>query len=130
MLDASNLSKIEKLLVLTSAGNDNKFEPIAKALMDHHALIHLDEKGDKKSWKQPHKGRGWKSDEKREYERKAYIAAHRDVESDKEKADVPARDDHDDESQNSEMSEAGCYFAKGTRMRQIPNPRQKKKWSW
>ena len=59
MLDASNLSKIEKLLVLTSSGNDNKFESIAKALMDHHALIHLDEKGDKshKPRKQSHKGR-------------------------------------------------------------------------
>ena len=50
MLDASNLSKIEKLLVLTSAGNDNKFEVLAKAMMDHHALIHLDEKGEKKPW--------------------------------------------------------------------------------
>ena len=58
MLDASNLSKIEKLLVLTSSGNDNKFESIAKALMDHHALIHVDEKGEKNPSKQPHKGRG------------------------------------------------------------------------
>ena len=127
MLDASNLSKIEKLLVLTSAGNDNKFESLAKALMDHHALIHLDEKGDKKSWRQPHKGKGWKSHEKREYERKAYVAAHRDVDSDKDRADVPAKDDqkYDDESQSSEMSDAGCYFAQGNEDDTDPEPETK-----
>ena len=127
MLDASNLSNIEKLLVLSSAGNDNKFESLAKAMMDHHALIHLDEKGEKKPWKQPHKGRGWKSQEKREYERKAYVAAHRDVDSDKDKVDVPARDDrkYDDESPSSDMSEAGCYFAQGNEDESDPEPESK-----
>ena len=72
-------------------------------------------KGDKshKPWKQPHKGRGWKHHEKREYERKAYVAAHKDVESDKDEVDVPARDDQGDDSSDSAMSEAGCYFARG-----------------
>ena len=128
MVDASNLSKLEKLLVLTSAGNDNKFESLAKAMMDHHALIHLDEKGEKKPWKHPHKGRGWKSRERRERERKAYMAAHRDVDSDKDKVDVPAWGDKTTMMKvRARCQKLDVTLLKGTRMNQIPSPKVQKK---
>ena len=96
-------------------------------MIDHRALIHLDEKGEKKPWKQSHKGRGWKSQETRDYERKAYVAIHRDVDSDHDKVDVPARDDqkYDDENLSSDMSEAGCYFAQGNEDDSDPEPESK-----
>ena len=64
MLEAANLGKIESLLVLSSAGNDRKFDAIAKAMQDQHALIHLEEKSARKTdnhrWT-PGKGHGkWK----------------------------------------------------------------------
>ena len=49
LLEAANLGKIESLLVLSSAGNDRKFEAIAKAMQDQHALIHLEEKSARKT---------------------------------------------------------------------------------
>ena len=48
MLDAANLGKVEKLLVLTSTGNNREFDKIAEALMKQHAKIHVDEKKEKR----------------------------------------------------------------------------------
>ena len=48
MLDAANLGKVEKLMVLTSTGNIREFEKVAEALMGQHAKIHVEEKRDKK----------------------------------------------------------------------------------
>ena len=48
LLDGSNPGKIEKLLILTSASNSRKFNDIAKAMMEHHALAHIDEKAERK----------------------------------------------------------------------------------
>ena len=48
MLDAANLGKVEKLMVLTSTGNIREFEKVAEALMGQHAKIHVEEKRDRK----------------------------------------------------------------------------------
>jgi hypothetical protein len=48
MLDAANLGKVEKLMVLTSTGNDVEFEKVAAALMGQHAKIHVEEKREKR----------------------------------------------------------------------------------
>ena len=91
MLDACNLSKIEKLPILTSAKNGSKFESLTKALMEHHALVHVKEKAENKPWK-PNNGKGWSKyarDRKHHYERKAYHAAtHDDSEKDGENSQV------------------------------------------
>ena len=61
MLEAANLSKVEQLLVLTSAQNDRKFESIAKAMLDQHALVHQEERPTK-NWTDKDKGfknQGW-----------------------------------------------------------------------
>ena len=58
MLEGSNLGKIEQLLVLTSVGNDRKFDNIAKAMLEQHALVHVEEKSTKRhdTHRQPYHG--------------------------------------------------------------------------
>jgi len=118
MLEAANLGKIESLLVLSSAGTDRKFEAIAKAKQDQHALIHLEEKSARKTdnhrWTQG-KGHGkWKKtdrDRRQHFERKAHKAAvHDESAADEEDDPDQEPDDLEDEDQ-SDISEAGCYLA-------------------
>ena len=49
MLDCSNMGEVEKLMVLTSTGNDRSFDKIAVAMMEQHAKIHLKDRADKHS---------------------------------------------------------------------------------
>ena len=60
LLDCSNLGKTEKLLILTSCNNTRTFDAIAKAMLDQHALIHLEERAQKSShsYRRPDNGRG------------------------------------------------------------------------
>ncbi len=52
------MSKLEQLMVLTSAANNRDFDVLAKAMLEQHAKIHIEEKVGK-----PGKGAGrsWKS---------------------------------------------------------------------
>ena len=45
LLESAKLKQVERLLVLTSTGNDRRFDTIAKAMLEQHALIHIDENG-------------------------------------------------------------------------------------
>ena len=56
MLDNADLSKIEKLLVLTSTNNETMFEAVAEAPVKQHGKIHLNE--GTRSLGQSHKGGG------------------------------------------------------------------------
>ena len=52
MLDSARLGKVEKLLVLSSTGNDTGFDRIGQAMMDQHSALHKEEKrGDAKAGK-------------------------------------------------------------------------------
>lgn len=44
LLDNADLSKIEKLLILTSTNNETMFDAVAEALIKQHAKIHLNER--------------------------------------------------------------------------------------
>ena len=43
MLEGAGLSRNEQLMVLTSTSNSKEFETVAKALLDQHARIHVDD---------------------------------------------------------------------------------------
>ena len=44
MLESSGLTKVEQLMVLTSAKNEHDFDAVAVALLEQHAKTHLDDK--------------------------------------------------------------------------------------
>ena len=44
MLDNARLTRVERLMVLTSTGNVTTFDAIAKALTDQHRMLHKEEK--------------------------------------------------------------------------------------
>ena len=73
LLDAANLDKWERLMVLTSANNVRTFEAIARALRDQHPKKHQEEKeaGRKRTDDDRPKGRG-----KGGWKRKGWRRAH------------------------------------------------------
>ena len=81
MLDAAKLTKMEKLLVMTSTQNSMDVELIVKALHEQHPTIHREEKqsfrSDRNSRPQPrrhHKGHG--KQRPRRFKRHGYVADH------------------------------------------------------
>ena len=43
MLESSGLSHVEQLMVLTSTDNNRDFDVVAKALLEQHSKVHLNE---------------------------------------------------------------------------------------
>jgi len=123
LLEGANLGKIEQLLVLTSAGNDRKFDNIAKAMQEQHALIHLEEKSARKPdnhrWTQG-KGHGkWRRsdrDRRHNLERKAHRAAVHDESAAEEEEDDPTEADDLGSEDQSDASEAEVTWL-GTSMK-------------
>ena len=127
MLDAAKLTKMEKLLVMTSTQNSMDVELIVKALHEQHPTIHREEKqsfrserGSRPQPRRHHKPHG--KQHHRMFKRHGYVADHQTL-SDSASTDETAAeydneygrvDRHDERSHRSQSAYAASSYDRGT----------------
>ena len=107
LLDCSNISDNQKLMIKTAVGTGNKwkFDAVAQRLNEHHVRIHLSERATQSTTKHAHSGkfRSWAP--RTAFRRQSHVA-HLGVAQDEEVNDEASTVPDDNEPD----AEDACYM--------------------